>query len=142
MTLANCGAMATYFARCSADAAENLAEVRLVPHTFGLAGGGATQFTVPAGIEMTFARAFRRPEGYAVGVLTGTTSHRDRALQSPGLQIRPLIFADIRIDKPLFMSTFGSNHILAVQGNLKKELRHFAKLLGLEYIDYDRETSP
>lgn len=137
MTCANCGAMATYFAACSTVPEDNLARLRLVPHSFGEAGGAATQFTVPAGQEMTFARLFRQGDGYALGVLTGTTEERDRDAQSPTIRTRPLIFVNMHLDKPRFLQTFGSNHILAVEGHLKDELRAFAGLLGLAYYDYD-----
>ncbi|WP_147347986.1 hypothetical protein [Clostridium sp. AM58-1XD] len=41
--LANCGSMASYFAALSENSEENLKEVHLMPHGFGMAGGAATQ---------------------------------------------------------------------------------------------------
>jgi len=138
MTLANCGAMATAFAACAPTPEANLARVELVPHNFGEAGGAATCFTVPAGQRMTFARLFRQKDQYLLGMLSGTTVEKDRAAQSPAMQVRPLIFADINIDSQRFLSTFGSNHLLAVEGDLIGELTAFAGMLGIEAINYNR----
>jgi L-fucose isomerase len=137
MTLANCGAMATYFTRFSDQPEQNLDGLHLVPHSFGEAGGAATQFTVSAGRTMTFARLFRSGDTYTLGVLTGQTMHKDRADQSATIQTRPLIFVEMHIDKLRFLESFGSNHILAVEGALKPELAAFAELMGIRYIDYD-----
>jgi len=141
MTLANCGAMATWYAALSPDPAENLAAVNLIPHSFGEAGGAATQFTVPAGIEMTFARLFRRESAYILGVMSGRTVTRDRQCQAATIQTRPLIFAELHIDKPLFLQTFGSNHIHGVVGKFKGELATFARLAGIQLIDYDKTAT-
>ena len=137
MTLANCGAMGFYFAAMSDDPGTNLAGVDIVPHVFGEAGGAAVRFTVPAGVEMTFARLFRKGSDYTLGVLTGQTVEKDRRSQSPTIQSRPLIFVSMNIDKENFLETFGSNHILAVEGNLKQELESLAGLLKIGYTDYD-----
>jgi L-fucose/D-arabinose isomerase len=137
MTLANCGAMATYYAALGRTPEENLSAVNLVPHSFGAAGGAAVRFTVPAGIEMTFARLFRRADRYVLGFLTGKTVMKDRAAQSATIQTRPLIFVSMNVDKTRLMQSFGSNHIHGIQGNYKRELKAFAELLGLESIDYD-----
>jgi L-fucose isomerase len=136
ITLANCGAMASYFTRLSENSRDNMAALTIGPHNFGQAGGGSMQFIVASGKEMTFARLFRQPNQYTLGVLTGTTVDEEVPEDSP-LRVRPLIFARINIDKKHFLQTFGSNHILAVEGNLKPELELLASLLGIEYIDYD-----
>ena len=137
MTLANCGSMGTYFAGPSVDPKKSLSSVHLVPHSFGEAGGAATKFTVPAGLNMTFARLFRRKERYVLGALTGTTAFKEREAQGPTIQTRPLIFVEMNIDKRRFLNTFGSNHIHGVEGNLKNELSSLSEILGIEYIDYD-----
>ena len=137
MTLANCGAMGFYFAAMSADHGENMAAVDIVPHVFGEAGGAAVRFTVPAGVDMTFARLFRKGDAYTLGVLTGKTVEKDRESQSPTIQTRPLIFVSMNIDKDNFLEPFGSNHILAVEGSLKRELESLAALLKIGFTDYD-----
>jgi L-fucose isomerase len=136
MVLANCGAMASYFTQLSENADDNLGALTVGPHNFGEAGGGSTQFVVPAGIEMTFARLFHQKDGYSLGVMTGTTEAKTVAEDS-ALRVRPLIFARIDIDKIRFLETFGSNHLLAVEGHLKDELSMLADLLEIKYIDYD-----
>jgi len=136
LTLANCGAMASYFTRFSKIADENLAALTIGPHNFGEAGGGSMQFIVQPDREMTFARFFRHPDRYALGVITGKTVLEPLPEQSP-LWVRPIIFAQVQIDKARFLQTFGSNHILAVEGNLKAELHALADLLNIEFFDYD-----
>lgn len=116
---------------------ENLSGVRLVPHTFGEAGGGATEFIVPADKIMTFSRLFRRKDGYRLGVLTGITRAKELAVQNPTIRSRPLIFVNHKIDIHRFFQTFGSNHLLGVAGNFKEELKTLSQLLGIEYLDYD-----
>ncbi len=137
MTLANCGSMATYFAGLSSDIAQNLPRVSVIPHSFGDAGGAATVFTVPAGVQLTLARLFRRKSRYALGVLTGVTEVKDRVAQPATIQTRPLIFLRMNIDKKLFLETFGANHIHAVEGSLKDELKSFAEILDIDFFDYD-----
>jgi len=137
MTLANCGSMAFYFGALSKDYHENMAAIKLVPHTFGKAGGASIQFTVPEGNSMTFARLFRQRTEYTLGVLTGKTVIKDRKQQSATIQVRPLIFANININKRAFLETFGANHIHAVEGNIKSELKALSDMLNINYIDYD-----
>lgn len=139
IVMANCGSMASYFAGFSDDYRENLSRVNLVPHSFGEAGGCATAFIVPAGNQMTCMRLFRIRDRYALGLLTGVTFERSYDQISPNLHTRPLIFLKTNLNKQLFLETFGSNHILAVRGYYKDELRAFADLLGLSFYDYDLE---
>jgi len=136
MILANCGAMATWFAGQSNDPAENLGRVRMVPHSFGEAGGGAMQFVCCDG-PVTLARLCRKGDRYWMGVVTGESEHRDRNEVSESLAPRPLLLARIRIDKRSFLGSFRSNHILAVRGNYARELAEFCKLLGIEYQTFD-----
>jgi L-fucose isomerase len=138
MTMANCGAMATRFAGFSDEPEENLRHVELVPHTFGKAGGASVQFTVPAGRTMTFARLSRRESRYALGVFTGTTTMKDRNAQGATIRVRPLIFVDVDIDRRSFLSSYGSNHVHAVEGDVKEELRMLSWLYDIAFVDYDR----
>lgn len=137
MTLANCGSMASYFAGFSFQSEQNMANLHLVAHSFGEAGGACTMFTVPGGRFMTFARLFRRRSQYTLGVLTGTTVEKARERQSPTIGTRPLIFLEMNVEKDRFLRTFGSNHIHGVEGDFKKELESFASLMSIDFIDYD-----
>jgi len=137
IVMANCGSMASYFAGFSDNYKINLANINLVPHSFGEAGGCATAFTVPEGNQLTCMRIFRIKDTYALGVLTGVTFERNYDQISPNLHARPLIFLKTSLNKELFLETFGSNHILAVRGFYKNELKAFADLLGIPFYDYD-----
>ncbi len=137
IVMANCGSMASYFAGFSDDYKINLSNINLVPHSFGEAGGCATAFTVPEGNHLTCMRIFRIKDGYALGVVTGVTFEKGYDQISPNLHTRPLIFLKVKLDKRFFLDTFGSNHILAVRGFYKNELKAFAELLGIPFYDYD-----
>ena len=136
MTLANCGAMATYFAAWSRDPAENLKRVRMVPHVFGDAGGGATQFVVPPA-PLTLARLCRQGDRYWMGTARGEAEMRARDPNNRGLLPRPLIFPRLALDKRRFLRDFGSNHIHSVRGDLTRELAEFCQLTGIEYANFD-----
>jgi hypothetical protein len=86
---------------------------------------------------MTFARLFRRKDKYIMGVLSGTSVFKKREEFGETIQTRPLIFVDMKIDKKLFLKTFGSNHILAVEGIVKAELEEFCRMSDIEFYDYD-----
>lgn len=136
MTLANCGSMATHFAALSDNPATNLKAVRLVPHTFGDAGGAATQFVVPP-MPLTLARLFRRGDHYNMGTLTGHSEQRPRDPDNRTLWPRPLLFPRVNADLPRLMRRFGSNHIHAVRGHFTRELHEFCQLLDIEYESFD-----
>lgn len=136
MTLANCGAMATWFAGQSGNPAENLGMVRMVPHSFGEAGGGAIQL-ICAQSPMTLARLCRKGDAYWLGVLTGESMIRDRNTVSRSLEPRPLLFPRITIDKRRFLGSFCSNHIHAVHGHYTRELQELCGLLDIEYENFD-----
>ena len=140
MTLANCGSMGTYFANWSRRPAENMAHIRMVPHTFGDAGGGAIQFVVPPA-DLTLARLCRKGGRYWMGTVTGEAVARARDPKNKGLFPRPLIFPHIDIDRRAFLRDYGSNHIHAVRGRFSRELREFSRLLDIDYQDFDRTNS-
>jgi len=43
----------------------------------------------------------------------------------------------MNIDKTNFIETFGANHILAVEGNIKKNSGHLANCLTSTFFYYD-----
>ena len=133
--LANCGAMASYFAALSDNPEENLSEVHLMPHGFGLAGGAATQF-VCASDEFTYMRMFRKDEQYFMGMFTGTTEKRPRETLKEYSPYRPTSFVKHDLDVDRFMESFCSNHLHCVRGNYLNELIEFCNIVGIKYIVY------
>lgn len=133
--LANCGAMASYFAGLSENPDINLAEVHLMPHGFGLAGGAATQF-VCAADTFTYMRLFRRNEKYYMGMFTGATEKRPREELKAYSPYRPTSFVRHNLNVEQFMETFCSNHLHCVRGDHIKALIEFCTLTDIEYYVY------
>ena len=133
--LANCGAMASYFSRLSQNMDENLADVYLMPHGFGLAGGAATQFVVAEDI-FTFMRLFRIDGEYYMGIFSGETEKRDREELKKYSPYRPTAFVRHKLDVSYFMETFCSNHLHCVQGNYVQDLIEFCKIMKIKYYVY------
>lgn len=133
--LANCGSMASYFAGLSDDSDKNLAEVNLMPHGFGLAGGAATQFVVEEG-EFTYMRLFREKDQYCMGILKGQTEKKPREELINFSPYRPTAFVNHKLDVDYFMKTFCSNHLHCVLGDYVEELIEFCELMRIKYYLY------
>lgn len=133
--LANCGSMASYFAALSNIPDENLAEVYLMPHGFGTAGGAATQFVCASG-TFTYMRMFRKNEQYYMGMFVGETEKRPREAVSEYSSYRPTSFVRHVLDVDSFMKTFCSNHLHCVQGDYIKELIAFCEMTDIPYYLY------
>ncbi|MEY8338546.1 hypothetical protein AALB16_11085 [Lachnospiraceae bacterium 62-35] len=130
--LANCGAMASYFTALSEDADENLKEVHLMPHGFGMAGGAATQFVCGAGL-FTYMRLFRKNGGYQMAFFTGKTIKEDREMIKQYSPYRPTAFVEHHVDLNQFMKVYSSNHIHCVEGDYTADLEEFCRLKGIPF---------
>lgn len=129
--LANCGAMASYFAGLSEKPEENLKEVHLMHHGFGLAGGAATQFVCEEG-TFTYMRLFRKNSQYEMAFFTGKTVKEDRELLKQYSPYRPTAFVEHHVDLNEFMKVYCSNHVHCVQGDYTAELEEFCRLKGIK----------
>ena len=132
--LANCGAMAPYFADPVGGCYKG---VTMMPHTFGLAGGGATQMIAAPG-PVTVARLFRTKGAYVLGCFEG------HAVMKPIEELRkttwcyPHQFIEADVDYNLFLHTMNSNHLHSVYGNCKGVLQQFCGMVGIQFIDYNK----
>mgnify|MGYP004556844553 CR=1 FL=1 len=135
LVLANCGSMASYFANLSEKPDENLSEVHLMPHGFGVAGGAATQFVCAAG-TFTYMRMFRKDDQYYMGIFSGETEKRPRDAVKEYSPYRPTSFVQHKLDVDFFMETFCSNHLHCVQGNFVQELIEFCNIANISYYLY------
>ncbi|NLG85370.1 MAG: hypothetical protein GX493_12370 [Firmicutes bacterium] len=135
LVLANCGAMATYFAGRSQRAEENLAKVHVLPHVFGRAGGGTTQFVAAPG-PITLARLCRRNGRYWMAVMAGEAVAKPREDLRQSTYVWPHAFVKTRCDFAEFVAEYGANHFLTVAGDWRDELSDFCRLLELDYHDY------
>jgi L-fucose isomerase len=130
IVLANCGAMASYFAGLSDNPEENLSQVYLVPHGFGTAGGAGTQFVV-APSEFTFMRLTRKAGKYQMVAFKGQTVHKEREVLQDYPNYRPTSFVKHNIDVARFMKEFNCNHVHCVKGDYLSVLEEFCGLKGI-----------
>jgi L-fucose isomerase len=131
LVLANCGSSASYFARHSQNARENLQEVHLQPHAFGEAGGASTQFTFAPGVY-TYARLFRSNRQYRMAIFLGIADALTREELQQYAWYRPT--TRLRsVDSRAFSQYFGSNHAHCVAGDYVKDLVEFCNIKNFEY---------
>lgn len=133
-TLANCGAMAPYFADPAGGCYKT---VTMLPHTFGLAGGGATQMIAAPG-PVTVARLFRSRGEYVLGCFEGRTVLRPREELRKTTWCYPHQFIEAQVDYDLFLHTMNANHLHSVYGNYAGVLRQFCEMVGIRFINYNK----
>ncbi|SEP00431.1 L-fucose/L-arabinose isomerase family protein [Amycolatopsis saalfeldensis] len=140
--LCNSGQHATWFAARSADPAENLAKVHLYPEVFFFPAGGASVQHIAAPGAMTLARLTRLSGAYRLQLLQGDFESYDAAtnaaLAASSTPEWPHAFARLDVPAPTFLSTFGANHIHAVPGDFRPELRAAAELMGVRVEEWSR----
>lgn len=137
VVLANCGGSASYFAKGSENAEENLKEVYLIPHGFGEAGGAATQFCFAPG-TYTYARLFRKDREYCMALSLGEVQPIQREDLEKYVWYRPTSVVK-GIDAKRFAAEFGCNHVHCVRGDHTKAVEQFCRLLEIPVIRMDRK---
>ena len=133
-TLANCGAMAPYFAD---PAGGSYKRVTMMAHTFGLAGGGATQMIAAPG-PVTVARLFRTNGTYVLGCFEGRTVMKPIEELRKTTWCYPHQFIEAEVDYDLFLRTMNSNHLHSVYGKYAGLLRQFCEMTGIRFINYNK----
>ncbi|GAA2332031.1 L-fucose/L-arabinose isomerase family protein [Saccharopolyspora halophila] len=140
--LCNSGQHATWFAARSDDPAENLAHVNLHPEVFFFPAGGASVQHIAAPGEMTLGRLTRKSGEYRLQLMLGEFENYDAAtneeLVAQSTPEWPHAFA--RLDAPgeVFLSEFGANHIHAIPGDHRAELRAVCDQLGIRLDEWSR----
>lgn len=129
----NCGGMATYFAARTQNPYDNLKKVRMMPHVFGEAGGGTTQFIFGEG-PLTFARFCRKDGRYTLTYFTGTCVEKRQDLVQRSTPCFPHAVVETDIDIAAFVQSYSSNHIHAVEGDFRKELAEYCRIMEIESI--------
>jgi L-fucose isomerase len=135
MYIPNCGAMSTWFAARSEDAAENLGRVTLRP-AIRPGGGAVTYFTAAAG-PITLARLYRKSGQYQMAIIPGeavelSEEELQAFVDARGPHQLPTAFVKVKIDFDALLGTYASNHISGVAGDYVEELIHFCQLMGIE----------
>jgi L-fucose isomerase len=135
-TLANCGAMPSSF-YATPDAPDGLRNVRLMPHVFGLGGGGAASAVV-APQTVTLARLCRRNGEYWMAIVAGRTVQGTREDLARTTAAFPQAFVETSAGMD-FVQQFGSNHLHMVAGDYVDELVAFCKLIGIPWQLWGRK---
>lgn len=140
--LCNSGQHATWFAGRSDDPAENLSKVNFYPEVFFFPAGGASVQHIAAPGQMTLGRLTRESGEYRLQLMLGEFENYDAAtnqqLVDQSTPEWPHAFA--RLDTPgeVFLSNFGANHIHAVPGDYRAEMRAVAEQLGVRLDEWTR----
>lgn len=140
--LCNSGQHATWFAARSDDPAENLSKVNFYPEVFFFPAGGASVQHIAAPGQMTLARLTRADGQYRLQMMLGDFENYDdetnKELVNQSTPEWPHAFA--RLDAPgeVFLSRFGSNHLHAVPGDHRAEMRAIAQQLGIHLDEWSR----
>jgi L-fucose isomerase len=135
--LVNSGQHATYFAARSADPAENLARVRLLPESrFFFPAGGASVHHLAAPGHATFARFTRLDGRYWLAIVEGDIvqfdQSRNEVLMHETTYEWPHALVRFACSPETFLSTYSANHIHAIYGSWTTELQLICQQLGVE----------
>jgi len=133
--MANCGSLPTCFSRQPGQAPDDLSEVYLMPHIYGEAGGGTTQFVTAAG-PGTLARLMRRNGEYWMGVLNGRFVEHPREDLRKTVYNWPHAFFTGDFSYSRYLSLYGSNHIHAVQKDVEAELKEYCWIYQIPFEDF------
>ncbi|PRW64887.1 L-fucose/L-arabinose isomerase family protein [Actinopolyspora mortivallis] len=140
--LCNSGQHATWFAARSDDPAVNLAKVELFPEVFFFPAGGASVRHVAAPGTMTLGRLTRSDGNYRMQLVLGEFVEPDAETTEELMRLStpewPHAFARLDVTAETFLSRFGANHIHAVPGDHRAELRAVAEQLDIELEEWTR----
>ncbi len=140
--LCNSGQHATWYAARSDDPAENLARVNLYPEVFFFPAGGASVQHLAAPGEMTLARLTRNDGAYRMQLMAGEFETYDEETNERLMRQStfewPHAFARLDARADDFLGRFGANHIHAVPGDVRAEMRAVCRLLGITLDEFTR----
>ncbi|HEX2298370.1 MAG TPA: L-fucose/L-arabinose isomerase family protein [Pseudonocardiaceae bacterium] len=140
--LCNSGQHATWFAARSDDPAENLARVHFYPEVFFFPAGGASVHHLAAPGEMTLARLTRNDGAYRMQLMAGEFETYDdetnESLMRQSTFEWPHAFARLDARAEDFLNRFGANHIHAVPGDVRPEMRAVCRLLDITLDEFTR----
>ncbi|WP_326834161.1 L-fucose/L-arabinose isomerase family protein [Amycolatopsis rhabdoformis] len=140
--LCNSGQHATWFAARSDDPGENLGRVNLYPSVFFFPAGGASVAHFAAPGRMTLGRLSRWDGEYRLQVVLGEFELYDEvtnvALAERSTPEWPHAFARLDVEAGVFLRGFGANHVHAVPGDWRRELRVVGELMGVKVEEWGR----
>lgn len=138
--LCNSGQHAPWFATGSSDGSKNWSQVTLHPSNamYFPHGGASVEFFAAPQKTVTFARLTRAAGRYRMHFFTGSFirfgEERDRELAAQTSPEWPHAFARFDCSKGALAESYASNHIHAIVGDWRGELRAACEALGIEPI--------
>lgn len=143
--LCNSGQHATWFAARSDDPAENLARVHLYPEVFFFPAGGASVHHLAAPGQVTLARLSRLDGRYRLQLMLGDLETYDNETNERMMRAStyewPHAFARLDAEASDFLRRFGANHIHAVPGDVRPQLRAVCQLADIEFDEFTCEPA-
>jgi L-fucose isomerase len=129
-SLANCGALAASFYATVGDP-HGFSQIKVMPHVFGLGGGGAFPALV-APQKVTLIRLCRERGQYWMAILSGDVEQVGQAALAKTTSAFPQAY--VRTQAGLdFLERYGSNHIHMVSGNYVEEVIAFCNILNIPW---------
>ena len=135
VVIANCGAASLYYAKLSENPEENLRATTLRGQCQGRSGAALGYRTPKA--TFTFARLIRRGGRHYLLYFLGEGVEIDESLESKLLWGRQWPHTAVKnpLDKGTFIEVMGANHLSAVPGDYRRELRFVARVWGIPAVN-------
>jgi L-fucose isomerase len=131
-TMCNCGGQSVYYSRRSADPAENLAAVDLVPVIAKYGGVGAHVRYVGCAGPLTFARITHDTAQPELLVFRGEAADAPESWLAESCPNWPHLFVKTSFGPQELLHALQANHVHAVAGDWVSALQAFARVAGLK----------
>lgn len=133
--IANCGASSLYYVRLSENPEDNLRYTTIQGQCQGKSGGALTYRTPKT--TLTIARLIRINGEYYLLYLLGEGVEINEEIEQKLKWGKQWPHTAIKnpLDKNTFLQVMGANHLSAVPGDYREELRFIAKLWGIKAIN-------
>lgn len=133
--IANCGASSLYYARLSENPEENLRYTTIQGQCQGKSGGALTYRTPKT--TLTVTRLIRIDGEYYLLYFLGEGVEIGEEIEQKLKWGKQWPHTAIKnpLDKNTFLQIMGANHLSAVPGDYREELRFIAKLWGIKAVN-------
>jgi L-fucose isomerase len=134
-TLCNCGGQSVFYSRRSRKQRENLASVDLVPVIPKYGGVGAHVRYVGCEGPLTLARVVHDTKTPTLVALKAQAVKARESWLAKSCPNWPHLFVTMDVDPHDLLSNLHANHVHAVAGNWIEELRMFAAMVGIPFVE-------
>ena len=139
--IANCGAASAFYAANSNNPKTSLAKAAIKPQCQG-ESGGAFGYNTPETKEVaTFARIIRIDKKYLLQAGTGKIVPSLHDPEDSWGATWPHTAVELKVPGDLFVKAIGTNHLSLTLGNYMEDLRFFANMISIPFIELDNEKS-